>query len=169
MKSSLNIQFDKANVMRCHGIFATKEFQPIILPKNHPSTFLVIDQVHRSLMHARVSQTLADTRSEFWIPQGRTQVRKVIQKCKICHRFAVGPYQLPPMAVWPKEKVSRSTPFAFTGLDYLGPLFLLKKTHNKVWVCLFTRITIRAIHLELVDSLNAEQCLMVIRRFIARR
>ena len=69
MKSSLNIQFDKANVMRCHGRFATKEFQPIILPKNNPFMFLVIDQVHRSLMHAGVCHTLADTLSEFWIPQ----------------------------------------------------------------------------------------------------
>ena len=78
----------------------------------------------------------------------------------------MGPYQLPPMAVWPKEKVSRSTAFAFTGWDYL---FIKEETHKKVWVCLFTCITIRAVHLELVDSLSAEQCLMAIRRFIARR
>ena len=37
------------------------------------------------------------------------------------------------------------------------------------WVCLFTCVTVRAIHLEIVADLSAEKCLLVLRRFTARR
>ena len=42
------------------------------------------------------------------------------------------------------------------------------QTEKKVWVCLFTCVAVRAIHLEIVD-LSAEEFLLALRRFIARR
>ena len=39
----------------------------------------------------------------------------------------------------------------------------------KVWVCLFTCLVVRAVHLELVEDMTTESFLMCLRRFIARR
>ena len=39
----------------------------------------------------------------------------------------------------------------------------------KVWVCLFTCLQIRAIHLEVVESMTTESFLLCVRRFIGRR
>ena len=40
---------------------------------------------------------------------------------------------------------------------------------TKMWICLFTCLAIRAVHLEWVRSLSAEHFLLCLRRFIARR
>ncbi|XP_055622985.1 uncharacterized protein LOC129766477 [Toxorhynchites rutilus septentrionalis] len=70
--------------------------------------------------------------------------------------------------------VARSTPyvrpFSYVGIDYCGP-FLIRSGRSNVkrWVALFTCLTIRAVHLEVVHSLSAESCKLAIRRFIARR
>ena len=174
-ENPLNLNLDKEGIIRCYGRLTSTDgtqtiIDPIILPKNHHFTSLIIKHYHIKLMHAGVSHTLAELRQEFWIPHGRNQVRKVLNNCVICRRFNGGPFRLPNMSVWPKKKISRSKPFTFTGLDYMGPLFVKEEgTLKKVWVCLFTCITVRAVHLELVANLTAEQFLLALRRFIARR
>ena len=55
------------------------------------------------------------------------------------------------MPPWPRKRVSQSDPIQFVGLDYLGPVYV--KAHddlNKIWICLFTCLSVRAIHLEWV-------------------
>ena len=70
---------------------------------------------------------------------------------------------MPKLADWSKEKISKATPFMYTGLDYIGP-FYVKENKEKVWICIFTCVTVRA-----VDDMTAEQFLMTLRRFISRR
>ena len=104
---------------------------------------------------------------------------------------------MPPMAPWPKARVMKSSPFALVVLDYLGPLYtresgkarVMKSSPfalvvldylgplytresgkiQKTWVCLFTCLAVRAVHLELARNVSAEQFLLCLRRFIARR
>ena len=46
-------------------------------------------------------------------------------------------------------KSVENDPFQYTGLDYLGSLYVKYGVElKKAWVCLFTCLTIRAIHLE---------------------
>ena len=74
------------------------------------------------------------------------------------------------MPPWPCERVSRSDPFQFVGLDYLGPVFVRGQIGlDKLWICLFTCLTVRAIHLECVTDLTGTQFLSCIRRFVSRR
>ena len=74
------------------------------------------------------------------------------------------------MASWPSCKVTRSSAFINTGLDYFGPLYVKQgKDQIKSWVCLFTCTAARAIYLELVEDMTPEQFLYALRRFIARR
>ena len=53
------------------------------------------------------------------------------------------------MPPWPCERVARSDPFQFVGVDYLEPVYVKEGSQlHKVWVCLFTYLTVRAVHLE---------------------
>ena len=55
-------------------------------------------------------------------------------------------------------------------MDYFGPLYEKNGTvRSKAWTCIFTCITVRAIHLELVEDMIATQFLACLRRFVARR
>ena len=68
---------------------------------------------------------------------------------------------MPQMPPWPKERVTKSIPFEYTGLDYFGPLYIKHYSAEgeapatmKVWVCLFTCFTVRAVHLELINDMS---------------
>ena len=109
-------------------------------------------------------------RYEYWVPHGRTEVKRVLRKCTICRRREGGPNKMPPMASWPKSRVMKSSPFTFTGLDYLGPLYIKENGRiHKTWVCLFTCLAVRAVHLKLTRNMSSEQFLLCLSRFIARR
>ena len=63
--------------------------------------------------------------------------------------------------------------FASVGMDIAGP-FLLKaegrgKAQPKVWVQIVTCAAIRAVHLEVLQSLDTSSVLMAMARFAARR
>lgn len=109
-------------------------------------------------------------RTEYWIPKGRTEVKRVLNKCRSCKRWKKKPFKLPIMPNLPKTRIERTRTFENIGLDYLGPLSIKNETGIvKRWVALFTCFTTRAIHLKLVDNLSAESFIRVLRRFIARR
>ena len=56
----------------------------------------------------------------------------------------------------------------YTGLNYTGP-FYVKESKEKVWICIFTCVTVRAVHLEIVYGMKAEQFFVALQRFISRR
>ena len=74
------------------------------------------------------------------------------------------------MPPWPKERVLRSTPFQYIGLHYPGSICVKEGgVIEKMWIYLFTCFGVRAVHLELVKGISAQQFLDCLRRFIARR
>ena len=67
-------------------------------------------------------------------------------------------------------RVSEAVPFSRTGLDYLGPINIkVANGQQKVWVCLFTCLVTRAVHLEVMRDMTTEEFIMGLRRFIAQR
>ena len=94
-------------------------------------------------------------------------------ECVVCKKVEGLPYQTLFCPDLPKMRVDDQPPFANTGLDFAGPLIVANKSDSNVeekrYICLFTCMSTRAIHLELVDSLNVESFLLAFRRFIARR
>ena len=76
---------------------------------------------------------------------------------------------MPIMRILPKQRVSESVPFSHCGIDYFSPLYLKEKSGSqKVWVCLFTCLVTRAIHLELTLEMSTEKFLLDLCRFVAR-
>lgn len=122
------------------------------------------------LLHSGVSKTLARIRKRFWIPRGQATVKSVVKSCSICRRHEGGPYKLPPMCVFPKARVTEAMPFMRVGLDYLGPLVVKScDDRKKVWICLFTCLVTRAIHLQLVCDMSTTEFLLCFRRFVSQR
>ena len=52
----------------------------------------------------------------------------------------------------------------------LGPLLISSENDVlKNWICLYTCVNVRAVHLELIEDMTTESFLLCLRRFIARR
>lgn len=156
------VRFKHTDWTHCHK-------EPILLPKNSEFTHKIITVLHEKNYHVGVSHTLALLRKRFWVPHGRSIVQKILRKCQNCLKYGGGPFKLPAMPDLPLERVKFNLPFTFTGMDYFGPLYVINDSKEKCWVCLFTCLTIRAIHMEVVRDLSSEECLLAIRRFVAVR
>ena len=63
----------------------------------------------------------------------------------------------------------QSPPFTNTGVDYFGPFYVtVRRTAEKRWGFLFTCLTTRAIHVEIVPSMDASSCVTGVERFVSR-
>ena len=175
LQRQLGLFVDELGLLRCRERLGNADLTfgaryPVLLPKCETFTKLLIRKTHEELLHSGVSQTLSKIRYKYWIVRGRATVKSVIKRCIICRRFEGGPYKMPDMPPLPNFRVSESAPFSSTGLDYLGPLFIKTENgHKKIWVCLFTCLLIRAVHLEMVNNMTSEEFLMAFRRFISLR
>ena len=73
----------------------------------------------------------------------------------------------------PQIRVDDQPPFTNIGLDFASPLKVLNKANKdgeeRYYVCHFTCLSARAIHLEIVESLEVEAFLCAFRKFAARR
>ena len=175
LQRQLGLYMDSEGLLRCRGRLENSDLSegarcPIMLPRTDRLTHLIIEKIHKQSFHCGVSQTLARLRYKYWIPQGRATIRSILRSCTVCRRCEGGPYPMPPMASLPRSRVEKSSPFSRTGLDYFGPLYIKSSEGiKKVWVCLFTCMVTRAIHLELVQDMTAEEFLLGFKRFVSQR
>ena len=105
-----------------------------------------------------------------WIPRVRTKINGIIRKCTTCQRFNARP-KTPRMADLPPERLAAYTPpFSYVGIDCFGP-FIVKRGRARVkrYGLIFTCLTIRAVHLEILPDLTTDAFIDALRRFIARR
>lgn len=147
---------------------------PILLPKGHAVTRLVIVDAHERLGHGTgVEHVLTELRSRFWIVKGRRMVRSVTEACTECRRRFSTKTGNQIMAPLPKSRLQSSLrAFENVGADYGGP-FLTKqgrgKTRAKCYLCLFTFLTTRAVHLETSYSLDTDSFINAFTRMTSRR
>ncbi|XP_062700972.1 uncharacterized protein LOC115254910 [Aedes albopictus] len=167
---------DEEGVMRMGGRMQNSttatfnEKYPIILPKDHEITDMLLQDYHEKFGHANRETIFHEVRLRFKIPKLRSRISRVVKNCVWCKVHRCKP-AVPLMAPLPKQRITPGLrPFSAVGLDYLGPIDVsVGRRSEKRWICLFTCLAIRAIHLEVVDSLTTQSCLMAIRRFICKR
>ncbi|XP_071963870.1 uncharacterized protein [Antedon mediterranea] len=142
----------------------------IILPKNHHIVKLITTYYHHLSGHSGLKYTLSLVRQKFWPIDARTAVKKVLNECFSCKRrqSSVGKQK---MASLPQDRVTPSKPpFTYVGVDCFGPFEVKRGRSNvKRYGVLFTCLTVRAIHIEVSNSLDTESFMNAMRRFIARR
>ncbi|EGT52379.1 hypothetical protein CAEBREN_14146 [Caenorhabditis brenneri] len=125
------------------------------LPAHRIAKLFVIE-IHLQYKHSSPMYTLAKVRNEVWIPKGLSFVTKAIRECLFCQRQNSKPTYQPQFPMLPQLRTSWNQPFSFTGMDYAGPFLAINRdvTH-KYWLLLFTCLSTRYTHVELVSSLDA--------------
>ena len=75
------------------------------------------------------------------------------------------------MSALPEARLAyRMKPFTHCGLDYFGPFRVkIGRRIEKRWGVIFTCMSIRAIHVEIANSLTTDSAIMFLRRFAGRR
>ncbi|XP_062541401.1 uncharacterized protein LOC134209429 [Armigeres subalbatus] len=173
---TLNPFLDGKRVLGMHGRisaceYATRDAQnPIILPRDHHITKLLVRDYHLRYHHRNHETVLNEIRQVYRIPKLRPLLREVRSECQTCKNQLAFP-KPPPMADLSTARLAAYTrPFSYVGIDYFGPMCVaVGRRSAKRWGVLITCLTIRAIHLEVAHSLTADSCIMALRSFMSRR
>ena len=149
---------------------ASEMQHPVLLPKFCRIAELVARWCHEQVAHAGRGMTMNQIRSSgFWVTRCNSLVRCIILKCVRCKQLR-GRFQQQKMADLPKERMSEEPPFTYCGVDLFGS-FLVKDGQKEVkrYGALYTCLSSRAIHIEVVYSLSTDSFIMSLRRFVGRR
>ncbi len=108
--------------------------------------------------------------SIFWILRGREAIRHIQHLCKECRRWKAKP-SVPKMSDLPVARLRlHKLAFYSTGVDCFGPFQVkLGRRSEKRWGIIYKCLTTRAVHLDLLHSMDSDSFLMSLRRFTARR
>ncbi|XP_072178274.1 uncharacterized protein [Diadema setosum] len=143
---------------------------PIILRHDSHVAKLILREIHETSGHSGKNHILSRLNQKYWIPAAGSVIRGLLARCVVCRRQR-GKVLVQKMADLPADRLTPDEPpFSRVGIDYFGP-FELKRGRSVVkrYGVLFTCLSVRAVHLEMADSLDTDSCINAIRRFIARR
>lgn len=166
---------DEDGVLRVHGRIDAFDGpadikRPVILPRNHNVTTLVLEHYHQKYHHINNETVVNEVKQKYAIPRLRQVLKRVKSECQRC-RIQRAKVTEPMMAPLPPQRLAAfARPFTNVGVDCFGPLtVVVGRRSEKRWGMLFTCLTIRAIHIEIAHSLSADSCIMCVRNFVARR
>lgn len=175
-RKQLGLFKDADGIIRCKGRLNNSDLHletrnPILLPRSHHVTALLIRQSHADVMHNGVKETLLQVRSRFWIVKGRQLVKKILHSCATCRRIQGQSYGEPETGQMPEFRVTGGHAFESVGIDFAGPLYVKTRSNSleKVYLAIFTCGATRALHLELVPDLSTDTFLLCLKRFVSRQ
>ena len=178
--SKLNPIMDTDTILRVGGRLAkapltADETHPILIPNKHHVTRLIVRHFHSQVCHqGRHFSEGAVRAAGFWIVGGKRAVSSVIFHCVTCHRLR-GKRQEQIMSDLPEDRMCTDPPFTCVGLDVFGPWHVTgRKTRGgqaeaKRWAVIFTCMSTRAIHIEVIESMDTSSFINALRRFFAIR
>ena len=173
--ADLDLFLDDKKIIRSKGrinekVSTDRSNNPKLLPPKSFLCRLIVENLHKVNHHAGVQGTLDSVRDEFWIPQGRQCVKKIINDCVTCKYSVRKAFKYPGPPPLPTQRTTYLRPFQHCGVDFTGAIKLtdVSGEPTKYYICLFTCAATRAVHLELINSLSAESFLLCLRRFVAR-
>ncbi len=158
-----------------HADLSTQEKRPIILPKTSHISLLLVRQYHEEVKHQGCHFTEGALRvAGFWVIGGKRLITSVLHKCVMCRKLRrKTEEQL--MADLPPERLHTSPPFTYVGVDVFGPWQIVSRrtrggqAQSKRWAMLFCCMSSRAVHIEIIDSLDTSSCINALRHFFAIR
>ncbi|XP_056110281.1 uncharacterized protein LOC130087825 [Rhinichthys klamathensis goyatoka] len=158
-----------------HSELENSEKKPIILPKDSHVSILLTRHFHEQVKHQSRHLTEGAIRAGgLWIVGGKRLVNSVIHKCVICRKLR-GKQEEQLMADLPPERLKTCPSFSYVGLDVFGPWTVTTRrtrgghAQSKRWAILFTCMSSRAVHMEVIESLDTSSCVNALRRFFALR
>ena len=175
----LQPRLDDDGLLRSDGRLKNAKFlsydvrYPIILPRKCWTTKLIVKDFHEKGNHASgTNQTLAALSARYWIISGREAVREWEKECAECRRRKAKACQQI-MAPLPLSRLKTSLrAFTRTAVDFAGPFITIQgrgKRRMKRYLCLFTCLATRAVHLEMAFGLDTDSFLNAFYRMTSRR
>ncbi|XP_026331205.1 uncharacterized protein LOC113238591 [Hyposmocoma kahamanoa] len=144
--------------------------RPVIMDGRHPVAKLIVRHYHVQAAHGNQETVVNEVKQRYWLLRLRPTVKSVASGCMLCRIRKCKP-QVPRMGDLPKARVAHhQRPFSYCGLDLFGPMEVtVGRRREKRYGVLFTCLTVRAVHIELVSSLTSDTLIMALRRMAARR
>ena len=173
--SNLDQLIDENEVLRVGGRIKrsnlnTEYVHLILLSGEGIVTNLIVKWYHQSVGHDGRGYTLNKSGSSgYWIVKANSVVRSFIARCVRCQylRGVVGEQKV---ADLPADKTSAEPPLKYVGLDVFGPLTVKNyRKEMKRYGIIFTSLSSRAVHLEVVQNMETDSFIQALRKFIARR
>ncbi|XP_047123010.2 uncharacterized protein LOC105849104 [Hydra vulgaris] len=176
---SLNPQIDEDGLLRSCSRLQNAHYlpydvkYPIILPRGHTITKLIVKHYHDEANHVMgTNQLLTKLLERYWVIRGREEIRDAEAKCNKCKLSRCRPAQqlMAPLPAMRFKEPLRA--FARIGIDFAGPFLTMQgrgKIRQKRYLCLFTCLLSRAVHLEMAYNLDTNSFLNAFYRMVNRR
>ncbi|XP_071965643.1 uncharacterized protein [Antedon mediterranea] len=148
---------------------------PVIIPGKSYIAKLLVRRFHNSIHHQGRQFTEGAVREAgYWVTGLKAVVSSVIHHCVVCRKLR-GKLSLQRLADLPEDRIICTPPFTNVGVDCFGPWEVVaRKTRggvaqNKRWAVMFTCLTSRAVHIEVVETMSSSSFINAMRRLIAIR
>ena len=152
-----------------HAPIPSVSRRPTTLPYNHRLSELIVQEYH-SVAHYGKEWTVSELRKKYWIRKARNLVKKVKWNCMICKRLHGSAMQQKMADLPPEQCTPGKPPFTFVGVDIFGPFYVKQgRSEVKRYGCLYACFNSRAIHLEVLNSLEADSFINSFIHFTSRR
>ena len=128
---------------------------PILLDARHPLVRLLLEHLHSQHCHQGVDYLRELVQQRFAVVKLRAVLRTIVSRCLTCRKRKAETLTSI-MSDLPRERLAfKEPPFSNSGIDYFGPFFVsVKRSTEKRWAFLFTCLTTRAVHFEVVPSMD---------------
>ena len=142
----------------------------IILPSKSRIVLAYVRFIHCRDGHFGGSYLRSVLSEEFHIFGLSSMVRSIVRRCVACCK-AQGRPLCPRMADLPTARIEAvGRPFVHCGLDVFGPFYVQeRRSVLKRYGVVFSCLTSRAVHFEVIFSLTTDSFINSFRRFQARR
>ncbi|XP_051792767.1 uncharacterized protein LOC127530320 [Acanthochromis polyacanthus] len=171
----LDVFLDQDRILKVGGrlknaSLPTSQKHPVIIPKDHHVTRMIIAHYHEQVRHQGKGLTINEVRSNgFWILGISRTVAAYIRQCVTCRKLRRSTEEQR-MADLPLERVDPSPPFTYCGIDCFGPFHTKegRKMHKRYGL-LLTCLCCRAVHIEMLTDMSTDAFINGLRSFIAIR
>ena len=151
------------------------EKHPIIIPRNSHIAVLIIRHYHEMVKHQGCNFTEGAIHSAgFWIVRCKRMISSILHRFVKCRKLR-REIAVQNMSGLPDDRVHPTPPFTYIGVDTFGPWEIVSRrtrggqANSKRWALMFTCLTTRVVHIEVIESLSSSSFINAFRRFTAIR
>lgn len=151
------------------------EAHPFIIPGKHHTSTLLVQHYHQQVQHQGRHFTEGAVRTAgLWIVGRKHCISSIIHHCVKCRKLRWNT-ETQKMSDLPIDRITVCPPFTYVGVDVFGPWTISSRrtrgglANSKRWAVIFTCLGTRAIHIEVIESMESSSFINALRRFISIR
>ena len=108
-------------ILRCRERLQNSDLEynakyPILIPRKHRLTELIVQRCHREVHHGGVRVMLSRLRIKFWVVKGRQMLRKILSRCVVCKKLEERPCSVRRWRIYRNSESGRLHPSRKSGL-----------------------------------------------------